>query len=114
MNDLIEQQLPIETWPKEIYLQNGTEEIEPYEGMFHAEITWCEHGIDNGDVKYVREDVVADHIERLEREKVKLREALHATLEWIDAVPSDTVLPTMPGFDRDWMNGLLEAQKEKK
>jgi len=26
---------------------------------------------------------------------------LRAALEWIDAVPKNIVLPTMPGFDRD-------------
>jgi hypothetical protein len=38
-----------------------------------------------------------------------LRKALQWALEWIDAVPKDTVLPAMPGFDRDWVNRLLEA-----
>ena len=39
--------------------------------------------------------------------------ALLAALEWIDAVPSDTVLPAMPGFDRDEVNELIaNARKE--
>ena len=40
----------------------------------------------------------------------ELRSALHATLEWIDAVPNDVFksLQNMPGFDRDWADGLLE------
>jgi hypothetical protein len=29
-------------------------------------------------------------------------------LEWIDAVPQETQLPAMPGFDRDWANNTLE------
>jgi hypothetical protein len=34
--------------------------------------------------------------------------------EWIDAVPSDTVLPTMPGFDRDWADSVIDkAMKQK-
>jgi hypothetical protein len=37
----------------------------------------------------------------------ELLEALRWTLEWIDAVPSDTVLPAMPGFDRDEVNRIL-------
>jgi hypothetical protein len=41
----------------------------------------------------------------------KLREALTWALAWIDAVPSDTALPTMPGFDRDYVNGLLDESK---
>jgi hypothetical protein len=36
------------------------------------------------------------------------REALQAALAWIDAVPPETQLPAMPGFDRDWANGVLE------
>lgn len=38
----------------------------------------------------------------------ELLEALEAALEWIDAVPSDTQLPAMPGFDRDWVNGIID------
>jgi hypothetical protein len=37
-----------------------------------------------------------------------------AMREWIDAVPSDTVLPTMPGFDRDWADSVIDkAMKQK-
>ncbi len=38
----------------------------------------------------------------------KLKEALRWALEWIDAVPDDVQLPVMPGFDRDYVNSLLE------
>jgi len=44
--------------------------------------------------KYLR-----NHIENLQ-------EALGLTLEWIDTVPQDTILPTMPGFDRDWVDEI--------
>jgi hypothetical protein len=44
-----------------------------------------------------------------ERE-AKLAQALRWALEWIDAVPDDVTLPGMPGFDRDYVNGLLEGQ----
>ena len=30
-----------------------------------------------------------------------------AMREWIDAVPDDTPLPAMPGFDRDWADEIL-------
>lgn len=40
--------------------------------------------------------------------EVQLTMALSAALEWIDAVPKDIVLPTMPGFDRDWVDSLLD------
>lgn len=40
-----------------------------------------------------------------------LASALDAALEWIDAVPSETPLPTMPGFDRDDVNNLLTEAK---
>lgn len=50
----------------------------------------------------------------MEKDKLisELRSALHATLEWMDAVPDETfkALPTMPGFDRDWADGLLSDQ----
>lgn len=38
----------------------------------------------------------------------ELQKALEAALEWIDAVPKDIVLPAMPGFDRDHVEGLLK------
>lgn len=42
-------------------------------------------------------------------EQIKgLMSALCAALEWIDAVPSDVSLPPMPGFDRDWVESLLD------
>ena len=39
-------------------------------------------------------------------------EAHQAMREWIDAVPDDTVLPTMPGCDRDWLDEV-EANLKK-
>lgn len=40
--------------------------------------------------------------------KMTVAEALEAVLAWIDAVPSDTVLPAMPGFDRDLADSALQ------
>lgn len=37
----------------------------------------------------------------------ELYEALECAMEWIDAVPSNTHLPAMPGFDRDWLDGVM-------
>lgn len=39
----------------------------------------------------------------------ELQDYLEAALEWIDAVPKDTPLPAMPGFDRDYVDWLLTA-----
>ena len=36
--------------------------------------------------------------------------ALRKTLDWIDSVPSETPLPAMPGFDRDWVESLSDGQ----
>ena len=36
-------------------------------------------------------------------------EAHQAMREWIDAVPDDTALPTMPGCDRDWLDTVEAA-----
>jgi len=42
----------------------------------------------------------------------ELLEVTKAAFEWIDNVPDETVLPTMPGFDRDWANEVIgEAEK---
>lgn len=37
----------------------------------------------------------------------ELKSAVDALLEYIDAIPEGTVLPTMPGVDRDWVESLL-------
>ena len=37
----------------------------------------------------------------------ELKEVAVAVREWIDAVPEETVLPTMPGYDRDWADKIL-------
>lgn len=38
----------------------------------------------------------------------ELLELAKAALEWIDSVPSDIELPTMPGFDRDWAESVID------
>lgn len=48
---------------------------------------------------------------RLEEENAALREALTMALQWIDALPPDIQLPTMPGFDRDSVDDLLAKEK---
>ncbi len=50
--------------------------------------------------------VSAEFARQLERENNQLREVADAILEWIDAVPKDTELPPMPGFDRDWVDSV--------
>lgn len=49
---------------------------------------------------------VLEHIEQL-------RESLSWSLEYIDAIPSDVAdnFPTMPGFDREYVDGLLKKTK---
>ena len=42
----------------------------------------------------------------------ELLEALKEALKWIDAVPDDVQLPTMPGFSRDYVDGLIEKAEE--
>lgn len=41
-----------------------------------------------------------------------LLEVTKSALEWIDAVPSATELPAMPGFDRDWANSVIRKIEE--
>lgn len=45
-------------------------------------------------------------------ETKELRDALIAALEWIDAVPRDTPLPAMPGFDRDSVDELISRTSD--
>lgn len=50
-----------------------------------------------------------------DQEAIKeLQSALRLALDWIDAVPKDIPLPTMPGFDRDWAESLLLIQPERR
>lgn len=35
-------------------------------------------------------------------------ECLEGALAWIDAVPANTVLPAMPGFDRDQVDSIVQ------
>ena len=42
---------------------------------------------------------------------LNLYKALQDALDWIDAVPSDTILPVMPGFDRDDVTNLINETK---
>lgn len=37
----------------------------------------------------------------------EILEALQAAMAWIDAVPQDVQLPAMPGFERDWVDGII-------
>lgn len=40
----------------------------------------------------------------------ELKNALQAALDWIDAVPKDIQLPAMPGFDREYVEELLQEK----
>lgn len=42
---------------------------------------------------------------------LEIKAALSAALEYIDALPNDIELPVMPGFDRDWAEGLLQKDR---
>lgn len=55
---------------------------------------------------------IMNDFNKLNEENKKLRECLSWALEWIDAVPDDTILPTMPGFDRDYVNNILMSTEE--
>jgi hypothetical protein len=42
----------------------------------------------------------------------KLAQALRWALKWIDTVPQELPLPAMPGFNREYVDGLLEGSAE--
>lgn len=50
---------------------------------------------------------IRDANTRLMASSPRLLEMLEDALEWIDAVPQDTVLPTMPGFCREDVDDLI-------
>jgi hypothetical protein len=35
-----------------------------------------------------------------------------AMRDYIDAIPKETELPTMPGFDRDWADSVIEISQQ--
>lgn len=37
---------------------------------------------------------------------------LRHILNWIDSVPSSLPLPAMPGFDRDWVESLIDGDMD--
>lgn len=43
----------------------------------------------------------------------ELLEVVKAMRQWIDAVPSNTPLPAMPGFDRDWADSVIDQNSNK-
>lgn len=45
------------SWPTEIWLQHGVDEVPSFDA--NADMTWCQDGIDDIDVKYVRADLAA-------------------------------------------------------
>ena len=49
----------------------------------------------------------AEELDSADRKIKQLRAALRWSLEWIDAVPTELALPVMPGFDRDFAEGLI-------
>jgi hypothetical protein len=49
----------------------------------------------------------------MEKQNEELLKVAVALREWIDAVPKETVLPAMPGVDRDWVDAVLYAEMER-
>lgn len=57
---------------------------------------------------------IGAYFAKQESAQSELLEVVIAMRDWIDAVPHDLQLPTMPGFDRDWADAVIaDAQKGK-
>lgn len=56
----------------------------------------------------------AKYIQKIERQRDQLLEAILLAIDWIDAVPKDAALPPMPGFDRDYVDSIIATAKEQK
>jgi len=55
-----------------------------------------------------REDLLADAATYYETRAKELEAVARAMREWIDAIPKETQLPAMPGFDRDWADDVID------
>ena len=51
-----------------------------------------------------------DHLR--EAEGRDILSVAEAALEYIDAIPSDIELPSMPGFDREWADKAIALENE--
>ncbi len=56
-----------------------------------------------------REDLLSDAATYYEKRAKDLEEVARSMRDWIDAVPKAIELPSMPGFDRDWADSIIEA-----
>lgn len=59
------------------------------------------------------EDELIAKFRKLEAQRDQLIDVAKAMRGWIDAVPKDTVLPAMPGFDRDWADSVINGDINK-
>lgn len=48
---------PIQTWPEEIFLQAGDDDLEDFGN--YSDINWCDHPMTVSDVRYVRADLAS-------------------------------------------------------
>ena len=53
-------------------------------------------------------------IESMSKDIDGLLELVGALREWVDAVPDDVELPTMPGHDRDWADEIIGNAKKNR
>ncbi|UUA75147.1 hypothetical protein [Cellvibrio sp. QJXJ] len=72
---------------------------------------WAHRLVDEGNTLGHR---LGDYAIAWESERAELIEVANAMRDWIDAVPADTALPTMPGFDRDWADNVIDGYQVDK
>lgn len=75
----------------------------------------CKHCTYRGDYDACKKAVCGHHENWINQELQRRYEELHevalAMRDWIDSVPKDLPLPTMPGFDPDWADSVLDSTK---
>ena len=65
----------------------------------------------SADLKNIIDDY-EHNLGKLLKRMSELKEVAKAMREWIDAVPDNTELPAMPGFDRDWADEVIDNPQE--
>jgi len=96
-------------YPAGFVRQFFSDPVEVYRSTTDRSLYFRECGDFNKRMERIAAPVAPSRTKQADQSAIvaELAQSLRWALEWIDAVPGDTPLPTMPGFDRGYVNELL-------